>query len=158
MTAPSFRRPPANSLVLALPLLLLVLLLEPFHAFRPPSSFSSLPPSSSRPPRTRLSATSKTDYYSVLGLAPGATPAEVKRAFRERAKNTHPDASRTTDTTKEFLVIKEAYEILYDAQRRAEFDRRRQMAEVADLAFSVGEILTMDIAVPLGKNKGGRRE
>lgn len=32
------------------------------------------------------------------------------------------------------------------------------MAEVADLAFSVGEILTMDIAVPLGKNKGGRRE
>jgi len=148
-TAPSLRRPPANTLVLLLSLLV-VLLLDPLHAFRPPLSSSS-PPPSSRPPRTRLLATSKTDYYSVLGLAPGATPAEVKRAFRERAKNTHPDASRTTDTTKEFLVIKEAYEILYDAQRRAEFDRRRQMAEVAELAVSVGEILTMDIAVPLGK-------
>jgi DnaJ-domain-containing protein 1 len=160
MTA--LRRPPANTLLRpVLPLLLhvlLLLLLDPLHAFRPPlsSSFSSSPPSSSRPPRTRLSATTKTDYYSVLGLAPGATPAEVKRAFRERAKNTHPDASRTTDTTKEFLVIKEAYETLYDARRRAEFDRRRQMAEVADLAFSVGEILTMDIAVPLGKREGGK--
>lgn len=138
----------APSLLLLVPLLLFLCLLQPLQAFRPPLS-SSLPPSS-RPPRTRLLATSKTDYYSILGLAPGATPAEVKRAFRERAKNTHPDASRTTDTTKEFLVIKEAYEILYDAQRRAEFDRRRQMAEVAELAVSVGEILTMDIAVPLG--------
>lgn len=143
---------------------LLPSVLDAFHHHPSPPSHvpvSTVSPSQGCKPHTtrfisRLSA-SKTDYYSVLGLSPGATPAEVKRAFRERAKTTHPDSSRSADTTQEFLAIKEAYETLYDARRRAEFDRRRQLAEVADLAVSVGEILTRDVAVPLGKEWRGRR-
>jgi len=76
---------------------------------------------------TRLQALRKADHYEVLGIAPGATPEEVKRAYRERAKNTHPDASRTQDTVSEFMKVKEAYETLYDAQRRADFDRKRKV-------------------------------
>lgn len=55
---------------------------------------------------TRL-AVRKADYYEVLGIEPGASPEEVKRAYRERAKSTHPDASRTSDTVAEFMKIKE---------------------------------------------------
>lgn len=76
---------------------------------------------------TRLAAMKKADYYSILGLEPTATPEEVKRAYRERAKSTHPDASRTADTISEFMKVKEAYETLYDAQRRSEFDRKRKV-------------------------------
>ncbi len=145
----------SGSLWAATVVLAVLLLAGVIDAFRPLSSFA---PQQQRHAtgKTKLHAAtrarSRTDYYEILGLAPGATPEEVKMAFRERAKSTHPDASRTTDTTAEFLVIKEAYEILYDAQRRSEFDRRRQMAEAADLAVSVGQILTMDIAVPLARD------
>lgn len=55
---------------------------------------------------TRLQAR-KVDHYDVLGLQPGATPEEVKKAYRERAKSTHPDASRTKETIQEFMKVKE---------------------------------------------------
>lgn len=101
---------------------------------------------------TRLAAHKKADYYSILGLDPTATPEEVKRAYRERAKSTHPDASRTADTISEFMKVKEAYETLYDAQRRSEFDRKRKIAEVTELAANVGEILATDLAIPLARD------
>lgn len=49
----------------------------------------------------------KSDFYEILGIEPGATPEEVKRAYRERAKSTHPDASRTQETIAEFMKVKE---------------------------------------------------
>jgi DnaJ-domain-containing protein 1 len=62
---------------------------------------------SNHPPTvTRLRAR-KLDCYEVLGIQPGATPEEVKRAYRERAKSTHPDASRTQETIAEFMKVKE---------------------------------------------------
>jgi curved DNA-binding protein CbpA len=62
------------------------------------------------------------DCYKILGVRPNATAAEVRRAYRIKAKQLHPDASRSTETTEEFRNLVRAYEILSDARQRSLFD------------------------------------
>ena len=53
------------------------------------------------------------DAYSELGIQPGATDAEIQRAFRRRAREHHPDANRDDPKAEErFKEIQHAYEIL----------------------------------------------
>jgi molecular chaperone DnaJ len=73
--------------------------------------------------------TPQVDYYKALGVPPSATSGAIKRAFRERAKQTHPDASRTNTTVSEFLVIKEAYMTLSSETRRKEYDTKRRVSQ-----------------------------
>jgi len=60
-----------------------------------------------------------TDYYSVLGVHRGAGPDEIKQAYRRMAKQHHPD--KGGDTNK-FQEVEEAYRILSDDAKRAEYD------------------------------------
>ena len=67
---------------------------------------------------------SKKDYYDVLGVSRGASPDEIKAAFRSLAKKHHPDANPTDKGAEErFKEINEAYEVLSDPQKRAAYDR-----------------------------------
>ena len=65
-----------------------------------------------------------TDYYTVLGVERDASETDIKRAYRGLARKFHPDvaADKATAETK-FKEINEAYEILGDAQKRAQYDR-----------------------------------
>ncbi|MEX2420108.1 MAG: DnaJ C-terminal domain-containing protein [Acidimicrobiia bacterium] len=64
------------------------------------------------------------DYYQVLGVERDASQEEIKKAFRQLARETHPDANNGDRGTEErFRVIAEAYEVLSDPQRRAAYDR-----------------------------------
>ncbi len=63
---------------------------------------------------------SKRDYYEVLGVAKGASPDEIKKAFRKAAVEHHPD--RGGDEAK-FKEINEAYEILKDDKKRQRYDQ-----------------------------------
>jgi molecular chaperone DnaJ len=64
------------------------------------------------------------DYYEVLGVARDATQEDIKRAFRKRARQTHPDANPgDVDAEHRFREIAEAYEVLSDPQKRAAYDR-----------------------------------
>lgn len=62
----------------------------------------------------------KRDYYSVLGVSKTASPDEIKKAFRQLAKKYHPDKGGDAEKFKEAA---EAYEVLSDPDKRAQYDR-----------------------------------
>jgi DnaJ-class molecular chaperone len=67
---------------------------------------------------------SMVDPYKVLNVQRGASEAEIKRAFRKLAKQHHPDRNANDPKAKErFAEVNQAYEILGDATKRAQFDR-----------------------------------
>ena len=66
----------------------------------------------------------KRDYYEVLGVAKGATQDEIKKAYRKVAMQYHPDRNPGDKAAEEkFKEAAEAYEILSDADKRAQYDR-----------------------------------
>lgn len=65
-----------------------------------------------------------TDYYEVLGVARGADENEIKRAYRQLARKHHPDVNEDKAAAEhKFKEINEAYEVLSDPQKRANYDR-----------------------------------
>ncbi|CNH74601.1 curved DNA-binding protein CbpA [Yersinia massiliensis] len=65
------------------------------------------------------------DYYAVMGLEPTASLKEIKTAYRKLARKYHPDVSDEPDAESKFKEVAEAYEVLKDAERRAEYDELR---------------------------------
>jgi len=65
----------------------------------------------------------KRDYYEVLGVGRSASNEEIRRAFRRLAFQHHPDRNRDDGATEKFKEINEAYEVLSDASKRANYDR-----------------------------------
>lgn len=65
----------------------------------------------------------KRDYYEVLGLQKGASDEEIKRAFRKLAKQYHPDVNKEPGAEEKFKEIGEAYAILSDPQKKAQYDQ-----------------------------------
>ncbi len=62
------------------------------------------------------------DYYASLGVGRKATADEIKRAYRRLARKYHPDVSKEKDAEERFKEIGEAYEVLRDPEKRAEYD------------------------------------
>ncbi|OQY45989.1 MAG: molecular chaperone DnaJ [Anaerolineaceae bacterium 4572_78] len=65
----------------------------------------------------------KRDYYEVLGVNRGASKDEIKKSYRNLARQYHPDVSREEDAEDKFKEINEAYEILSDPERKSTYDR-----------------------------------
>jgi molecular chaperone DnaJ len=68
-------------------------------------------------------ATTQRDYYELLGVSRTADEREIKRAFRQKARELHPDVSDAPEAQEQFREVVEAYEVLSKAETRSLYDR-----------------------------------
>ena len=109
-------------------------------------------------------ATAERDYYELLGVARGASDAEIKKAFRKLARELHPDVSKEADAQERFRAVAEAYEVLSKAETRQLYDRyghaglRKGGYTPADFDLSnLTDIFSAFFGDDLfGRNRGGR--
>jgi curved DNA-binding protein len=75
------------------------------------------------------------DYYKILGVQPDADNKVIKTAYRKLARKYHPDMNPDKGAEEKFKEVAEAYEVLKDAGRRAEYDELRQYRDRAGRGF-----------------------
>ncbi len=64
-----------------------------------------------------------TDYYEVLGVSRRDSEEEIRKAFRRKAMEFHPDRNKDPGAEDKFKEVNEAYQVLSDAKKRAQYDR-----------------------------------
>ncbi len=70
-----------------------------------------------------MTTSNKRDYYDVLGIPRDSSEEEIKKAFRKLALEFHPDRNRSDGAEARFKEVNEAYQVLSDSRKRADYDR-----------------------------------
>jgi len=91
------------------------------------------------------------NYYEVLGVSESATQEEIKKAFRQKSKDTHPDRGGNED---EFKKINEAYSTLSDSEKRQRYDNQKNNP-FEEFGFNMGGDNPFDI---FSSMFGGRQQ
>ncbi len=79
-------------------------------------------------------------YYEILGVSRAATGKEIRRQYRKLAKRFHPDVDKSPGASQRFQKINEAYEVLFDKQKRQDYDKQldRQARVGTSTTYSAG--------------------
>ncbi|TGD59119.1 molecular chaperone DnaJ [Flavobacterium humi] len=98
----------------------------------------------------------KKDFYEILGIAKNASEAEIKKAYRKKAIEFHPDKNPGDKAAEEkFKEAAEAYEILSDPQKKAKYDQYGHQAFDGAGGFGGGHMNMDDIFSQFGDIFGG---
>lgn len=92
-------------------------------------------------------------HYETLGVAPTATEEAIKHAYRKITRADHPDRNASPDAHERFRRASEAYEVLGDPERRAQYDQQLRVVEpdaellkaTGDLGRTVGRIFDQKV-------------
>lgn len=71
----------------------------------------------------------KRDYYEVLGVTKDASPEDIKKAYRKLARQYHPDVNPDKDAEEKFKEVRQAFDVLSDPEKRAQYDQYGHAAE-----------------------------
>ncbi|MDD4021281.1 MAG: DnaJ C-terminal domain-containing protein [Synergistaceae bacterium] len=69
-----------------------------------------------------MMAVSYKDYYEILGVSRTASQDEIRKAYRKKAKELHPDVNKQAGSDEKYKEINEAYEVLKDPEKRKKYD------------------------------------
>ena len=98
----------------------------------------------------------KQDYYDILGVSKGATNSEIKKAYRKKAIEFHPDKNPGDSSSEEkFKNAAEAYEVLGDPDKKAKYDQYGHSAFDGSQGFGGGGMNMDDIFSQFGDIFGG---
>lgn len=75
----------------------------------------------------------KKDYYQILGVNPNAAPSEIRRAYRRLAILYHPDRNPSPQSNEKMREVNEAYSVIGDQEKRAEYDHKRLISNTKPL-------------------------
>jgi len=80
------------------------------------------------------------EHYAALGLKSDATLSDIKKAFRQKASQFHPDRNTAEDAPARFREVQEAYDVLSDNDKRIAYDDNRRRNLLDDPAQTAREI------------------
>ncbi len=80
------------------------------------------------------------EHYAALGLKSDATLSDIKKAFRQKASQFHPDRNSDPDAPARFREVQEAYDVLSDDDKRKAYDDNRRRNLLDDPAQTAREI------------------
>jgi molecular chaperone DnaJ len=81
----------------------------------------------------------RSDHYRTLNITPTATQAEIKQAYRQLAKQFHPDSNRETANHEKIARVNAAYEVLGDPENRRSYDQQlKYLTQLEEAGFSAG--------------------
>lgn len=95
------------------------------------------------------------DLYAILGVDKNADEAAIKKAYRHKARELHPDVNKAPDAEERFKELNEAYDVLSDPKKKAQYDRFGTIPGAASAAGGAGGTGYVDFEDLFGGGFGG---